>query len=94
MRNPGRQPDPSERIAAEAEFAEAARQYYEGIAEPTRRFHEAIAKASGPPPSEPGMDKSLVTRQRISEITKEMDPTGEGLTVYAIRGIVDAVRTP
>ncbi|MCA2184694.1 hypothetical protein [Nonomuraea cavernae] len=89
MKNPGRLPPKEQRIAAENALLEAARAYYEAIAEPTRKFNEALAAAAGPPEGVPASDKkSLVTRRRMVEITKEADPAGEGLSLYTLLKVV------
>lgn len=87
--NPGRLPPAEQRAAAEKTLREAARAYYKAIEEPTRRFHEALFDAAGPPEGVPGSDqKSLVTRRRMVQITKDADPEGQGFTLYAILKIV------
>ncbi|QFY09589.1 hypothetical protein GBF35_25670 [Nonomuraea phyllanthi] len=92
MKNPGRLPPKEQRIAAEKALLEAAREYYKAIEEPTRKFNEALAAAAGPPEGVPASDKkSLVTRRRMVEITKEADPEGEGLKLYTILKIVAAL---
>ncbi|TDD36112.1 hypothetical protein E1286_38770 [Nonomuraea terrae] len=89
MKNPGRLPPKEQRAEAEQALLEAARAYYEAIAEPTRKFQEALAAAAGPPEGVPASDKkSLVTRRRMVEITKEADPAGEGFTLYTILRIL------
>ncbi len=92
MKNPGRLPPAEQRIAAEKALMEAARKYYEAIEEPTRKFQQALAAAAGPPEGVPGSDKkSLVTRRRMVEITKQADPQGEGFTLYTILRVVSAL---
>lgn len=87
--NPGRKPPQEQRAAAEQALREAAKAYYEAIVEPTRRFHEAINAASAPPIGvQASENKSLVTRRRIVEILKEVDPEGEGLSLHAVCRIV------
>ncbi|MFI7705513.1 hypothetical protein [Nonomuraea sp. NPDC049480] len=89
MKNPGRLPPKEQRIAAEKALLEAARAYYKAIEEPTRKFNEALAAAAGPPEGVPASDKkSLVTRRRMVEITKEADPQGEGFSLYTLLKVV------
>lgn len=88
--NPGRMPPLEQRVAAEQALYDAAKAYYEAIAEPTRKFYEAIAAAAGPPVGVPKSEnKSLVTRRRMVEIIRDADPDGEGLSIHAISRIVD-----
>ncbi|MEV4749004.1 hypothetical protein AB0K21_21720 [Streptosporangium sp. NPDC049248] len=87
--NPGRLPPAEQRAAADKALQEAAKAYYQAIVEPTKRFHEALAAAAGPPVGVPGSEKkSLVTRRRMAEITQEADPAGEGFSLHAILKIV------
>ncbi|WP_433235353.1 hypothetical protein ACQPYK_25195 [Streptosporangium sp. CA-135522] len=87
--NPGRLPPAEQRAAAEKALRKAARDYYEAISEPTRLFHEALVAAAGPPEGVPGSDqKSLVTRRRMVEITKDADPQGQGFSLYSVLKIV------
>jgi hypothetical protein len=89
MKNPGRLPPKEQRIAAERALLEAAHAYYKAIGEATEKFNEALAAAAGPPEGVPASDKkSLVTRRRMVEITKEADPQGEGFTLYTILKVV------
>lgn len=89
MKNPGRLPPKEQRLAAERKLLQAARDYYQAIEEPTRKFHEALVAAAGPPEGVPASDKkSLVTRRRMVEITKEADPHGEGFSLYTILKVV------
>lgn len=87
--NPGRLPPAEQRAAAENALHEAALAYYKAIEEPTKRFHEALVAAAGPPEGVPGSEKkSLVTRRRMVQITKEADPQGEGFSLYSVLKIV------
>jgi hypothetical protein len=87
--NPGRLPPADQRAAAEKALLEAARTYYAEIGAATEKFNQALAAAAGPPEGEPAsVKKSLVTRRRMVEITKEADPAGEGFTLYTILRVV------
>ncbi|WP_219459839.1 hypothetical protein [Nonomuraea rhizosphaerae] len=90
--NPGRLPPADQRAAAEKALLEAAREYYKVIGEATEKFNEALAAAAGPPEGVPASDKkSLVTRRRMVDITKEADPNREGFTLYTILKVVSAL---
>lgn len=92
MKNPGRLPPADQRAAAEQALLEAAREYYEAIEAPTRKFNEALAAAAGPPEGVPAnQKKSLVTRRRMVEITKEADPAKQGFSLYTILNVVSAL---
>lgn len=92
MKNPGRLPPKEQRIAAEKALLEAAREYYKTVGEATEKFNKALVAAAGPPEGVPASDKkSLVTRRRMVEITKEADPDGEGFTLYTILKVVQAL---
>ncbi|MEV0149738.1 MULTISPECIES: hypothetical protein [unclassified Nonomuraea] len=87
--NPGRLPPADQRAAAEKALLEAARAYYKTIGEATEKFNQALIAAAGRPEGVPASDKkSLVTRRRMVEITKEADPQGEGFTLYTILKVV------
>ncbi|MFG1709173.1 hypothetical protein ACFLIM_38880 [Nonomuraea sp. M3C6] len=87
--NPGRLPPADQRAAAEKALLEAAHAYYQAIGEATEKFNEALVAAAGRPEGVPASDKkSLVTRRRMVEITKEADPQGEGFTLYTLLKVV------
>lgn len=93
MKNPGRLPPAEQRAAAEKALLEAAREYYRAIEEPTKKFQQALLAAAGPPEGVPASEnKSLVTRRRMVEITKEADPQGEGFTLYTILKVLSALK--
>jgi hypothetical protein len=97
-RHPGRLPPAEQRVEAERDlqavadaYAEAKRAaeeaYARAMAEPTKRLHAAIRAAAAPPEGVPGAEnKSLVTRNRITEIT--------GLSLRAVQGIVNGTAAP
>ncbi|MFI6179751.1 hypothetical protein ACIA8R_29700 [Nonomuraea sp. NPDC051191] len=92
-RHPGRLPPAEQRAEAERDLQTVAEEYAKAkqaadeayqraMAEPTTRLHAAIRVAAAPPEGVPAAEKkSLVTRNRISEIT--------GIPVRVVQRIVN-----